>query len=284
MELRLPEGKLEKMRVLLADIKDKSYIDRKSLERITGYLAHCATIIRGGRLFCRRLYDLYKVVLTKNIRHIRIPASAREDILWWCEFAERFNGKAATYNPECQFAMFSDSSFHGYGVYIAGDWVLGSWTSSNVPVDDKVCGHIGSFPQLPQEEECKINTLELWPVLVGLRRWHHLFKDKRITVYVDNTQVKYMLTNSVSSNPTCMLWLREIFWLCVNSNIQLNPTYISSADNYLADTLSRVNGDKFIDVSQFYTEVKDWCCSKMLLSLFSRWRFDREDRISYGHQ
>lgn len=259
------------MRVLLTDLKDRSYVDKKTLERITGYLAHCATIIKGGRLFCRRLYDLYKIMLTKNIKKIRIPASAKEDILWWYVFAERFNGKAAMFNPDCKFAMYSDSSLHGYGVYMAGDWVLGSWTASNDLVNDNACNHIGAHPSIPQADKNNINTLELWPVLVGLRRWHQVFKDTRVTVYVDNTQVKYMLSNTVSSNSTCMLWLREIFWLCVDSNIQLNPVYITSSDNYLGDALSRVHGDKLIEMSRFSEETKDWRCSEFLLSFFSRW-------------
>lgn len=143
-------------------------------------------------------------MLTKNVKRIRIPASAKDDILWWCEFAESFNGKAAMFNPEFQFPMYSDSSFHGFGVYMAGDWVLGSWTASDDPIYDSSCGHLGALPLLPQADICNINTLELWPVLVGLRRWQYIFRDKRITVFVDNTKVKYMFSNRVSSNSTYM--------------------------------------------------------------------------------
>lgn len=121
MELRLPEGKILKLRALLDSVKESTFIDRKSLERLTGYLSHCATIIRGGRLFCRRLYDLYKLMLSKDLKRIRIPTSSKEDIRWWCDFAETFNRKAAISNPESGFAMYTDSSFHGYGVYMAGD-------------------------------------------------------------------------------------------------------------------------------------------------------------------
>ena len=38
-----------------------------------------------------------------------------------------------------------------------------------------------------------------------------------------------------------MEWLREIFWLCFIHNIEIYSTYIKSADNTLADQLSRLD-------------------------------------------
>lgn len=270
MELRLPEGKIEKLRLLLSQVELQSYISRKNLESLTGYLAHCSTIVRGGRLFCRRLYDLYKVMHVKNLKSIRIPASAKADISWWCEFAEQFNGTAAIANPLCEFSMFSDSSFSGYGAYMAGDWVLGTWSPSDNVMLENRCDHIGPHPVLPLEEKGNINTLEMWPVLVGLRRWGSYFTGKTVVLYIDNTQVMYMIANSASSNKTCMEWLRQIFWLCIKFNIQLKPTYITSADNFLADALSRVAGDKNIDITRLGQEAEHWCCAKHLLHLFDR--------------
>lgn len=54
-----------------------------------------------------------------------------------------------------------------------------------------------------------------------------------------------------------MEWLREIFWICIQHNIQLSPRYISSADNFLADSLSRVTGDKEIDFSCLHEGTHD---------------------------
>lgn len=48
MELRLPEGKLEKIQTLLSEVNKSDFISKKNLEKLTGYLAHCATIVKGG--------------------------------------------------------------------------------------------------------------------------------------------------------------------------------------------------------------------------------------------
>ena len=38
-----------------------------------------------------------------------------------------------------------------------------------------------------------INVLELWPVLVGVRRWGHLWRDRTVVFMTDNTQIRAAL-------------------------------------------------------------------------------------------
>lgn len=57
---------------------------------------------------------------------------------------------------------------------------------------------------------------------------------------VDNMQVFHMVRIGRSVNSKCMEWIRDLFWLCASLDIDLNPVYIPSEDNILADTLSRV--------------------------------------------
>lgn len=152
--------------------------------------------------------------------------------------------------------------------------MIGTWEQTDNIALDNCCSHIGPHPDLPEKEKGNINTLELWPVLVGLKRWCEYFRGRSIKLYVDNMQVKYMIINNVSSNAMCMQWLRDLFWLCISYNIHLNPVYITSEDNFVADALSRVSGSKPIDVRRLQTETKNWCCSDSLLSFFDRWSPD----------
>lgn len=62
---------------------------------------------------------------SKDLNCIRLSKSATDDLQWWSEFASRFNGRAAIRNPICEFMMYPDSSFSGYGIHMAGDWVVG---------------------------------------------------------------------------------------------------------------------------------------------------------------
>ena len=58
LEMCLPQDKLEKLKSLLTELKKRRQVQKKQLERLAGTLAHCSKIIRGGRTFSRRVYDL----------------------------------------------------------------------------------------------------------------------------------------------------------------------------------------------------------------------------------
>ena len=92
MELRLPEGKLQKLVSLVDNLEKKNRISKKELESLGGLLSHCAHIIRGGKIFCKNVYKLYKELVGKNLRYINISANVRDDLRWWKKFCRYFNG------------------------------------------------------------------------------------------------------------------------------------------------------------------------------------------------
>lgn len=70
MVFRLPEEKIKKTQLLVKDILGKKYVSRKALERITGLLAPCSVLVKGGRTYCRRLYGLLKA--TQGKKRVRL--------------------------------------------------------------------------------------------------------------------------------------------------------------------------------------------------------------------
>ena len=137
--------------------------------------------------------------------------------------------------------MTSDASLKGYGAWSGSDYFYGSWSG----VDNFSPGsdHWESPPECADfvVHKRNINVYELWPVLVGLRRWASRYKNTRLNAVTDNMQVLAMLNTGRSKNKLCMEWLREIFWICFIHNIEIYSTYIKSADNTLADQLSRLD-------------------------------------------
>lgn len=82
---------------------------------------------------------------------------------------------------------------------------------------DSDCGHLCPIsPNLSAADRVNINVLELWPVVMGIRRWGHAMVGKLVNVVVDNLQVLYMIKTGRSVNAQCMEWLRDLFWDCVN--------------------------------------------------------------------
>ena len=269
MELRLPEGKLHKLLDLLNGHLSKKKVSKKDLESIGGLLSHCAHLVKGGRIFCKSTYELYKQMVLKNKRYIKLSAEVIADFNWWIRLFPFFNGTVKMFSPEFELPMVSDSSLKGFAVYLGQDWVAGTWDDGDhIPLFTN-CQHVGYKPVWDSFDRKNINELELWPIVVGLKRWVKFFRDKLLHVFTDNTQVMFMLINGNSSNPTCSNWLREIFWLCAIYNVTLCPKYISTKSNLVADTLSRLPYFKDVSKLSELLSGSELCC---LFELFVAYR------------
>ena len=228
------------MNVLISNSLGKKRMSRKELESLGGTLSHCAHVVRGGRIFCKSVYSLYRTMVTQNKRFIEIPDWVKADLRWWHRLSFHFNGVCKIVKFAHEHAMVSDASFKGFGVYMGRDWCAGTWDENDFILLSSDCNHIVSKPISEFVDFGNINVLELWPILVGIKRWASVLRDKRVVVYTDNTQVLFMMLNGKSSNTTCMHWIRELFWVCAIFNIEISPKYINTVNNLVADTLSRL--------------------------------------------
>ena len=272
MELRLPEVKIQKLNAQLDSVITAGRITKVDLESLGGLLSHCAHLVRGGRIFCRRLYNLYKEVCGKGYKFIKIPEIVIADLKWWKVFCRTFNGVSPINNRDHHDPMVSDSSLKGFGVYLGQDWAAGSWELDPGFTINSNCEHVA----LPPIEDRgivdfnNINVLELWPILIGLRRWSKLVSNKTLTVFTDNTQVMYMLIKGSSTNTTCMAWIKEIYWICVFNNIELKPKYVSTSSNLIADTLSRLKYFHEVNEAIMALYNANLCCVSRLLDNYRR--------------
>ena len=264
MELRLPQCKLVKLRDSLEMAINRKRISRKELESLGGLLSHCSHVVQGGKIFCRSVYSLYKSMINQNKRFINVPEWVKVDLQWWLRLSVMFNGTSKMVKDCYYLPMVSDSSFKGFGVYLGHDWCAGTWHEGDVINLTSSCGHVCFKPQVDEFDDKNINVLELWPILIGLKRWAPVLRNMSLIVYTDNTQVLFMLLNGKSSNVTCMHWIRELFWTCAFYNIDLIPKYINTKHNLVADTLSRI---PYANVASRLTELlrgSNLCCLKLL--------------------
>ena len=270
MELRLPQNKLFKLRELLDIAVNRKRISRKELESLGGHLSHCSHVVRGGRIFCRSVYALYKTMIKSNKRFVTIPDWVRADLQWWLKLCVMFNGTSKMVKECYHHAMVSDSSLKGFGVYLGQDWCAGTWHDEDCINLASDCTHVCSKPLVDKFDDKNINVLELWPVLIGLKRWAPMLRNMSLIVYTDNTQVLFMLLNGKSSNVTCMHWIRELFWTCAFYNIDLIPKYINTVNNLVADTLSRI---PYSNVSCRLNELlggSELCCLNLLFANYRK--------------
>ena len=265
MELTLPLEKVHKLRASITSSLDKGYASKKDLERIGGLVSYCSYVVRGGRTFSRRIFDL-AASYTRKCSRIPLDDAIKADFDWWLAFCGVFNGKACIIRELHPIPMYSDSSFRGFGAWLGKDWFLGSWEPQPPCIQStSMCEHELAPPSFNVPTK-NINVYELWPVLAGVKRWAPHFTNRRLHVITDNMQVLAMINTGRSINKLCMSWLREIFWMCFIYNMDLHATYIKSADNILADALSRAGYHGVRTKCAKYLCESNMCCASSFRS------------------
>ena len=170
-----------------------------------------------------------------------------------------FNGKAKVLGAEpCVVNMYSDSSDFGFGAYTddsyySDEYFWGSWSHQSTG-----CIHSENPPA--EIYDSHINVTEMWPIVVGIHKWGRKWKDQEVLLITDNTQVQAAINTGRSVNPYTMAWLREIFWVSAFFNISFRAARISSVDNILADSLSRLNNPDCVTICESKLFSFSTCC------------------------
>ena len=223
--LALPAAKLTEVKDLLAYWSSRKRARKNEIQSLLGKLNWCCRVIRGGRSFMRRLIDLTSKV--DNPRwFVRLSPDAKQDISWWLVALHRFNGTARfpADVPLPSFAYATDATTSAAAGFFANDWFFVNWAADHPHV-------LGQH----------ITYLELYAVLLSVKRWGSLFKGRHIIVRSDNMATVAAVNNCTSKSKALMPLVREMFWLAVEFDFKLTAIFIPGVQNVMADRLSRLN-------------------------------------------
>ena len=182
--------------------------------------------------------------MSSSVKVVKHPSWLKEDLDWWLNFVEFFNGSAKVISdvPFLEVPIETDSSMTGFASRWGSQWFLGVWHSPFPPIEIPM--EHWADPPSDYDPNFDINVLELWPVLQSAIRWGPSWKGSKIRIYTDNTQVMAMVNTGRSTSVQCMFWLHELFWLSVIHNFHLVASYVRSVDNVVPDFLSRMYDPK----------------------------------------
>ena len=222
MTLELPEEKIEGFEVLLQDFAQRKRATRRQLERLAGKLAWGSRVIKGGRIFSQRIYNIM-AKLRKPSHKYKLTRAFHADIQWWLKFMRTFNGKAACLNPAPISDVEVDSCKAGSGIAFRGDWQYTHFATD-----------------MPGTEKLHINYQEALSVLFAARRWAPLWANHRVLIHTDSTTAKAIINNGTCKNSIVMGAMRELFWLSASYNFELRATHVPGKTHILPDVISRV--------------------------------------------
>lgn len=148
--LHLPKEKLDRIIALFADWSNMRSCTKKELQSLIGQLQHATTIIKPGRTFLRRMYDMLFLAKQPH-HHIRLNANFKSDLAWWSLFLHSWNGSAMT--PS---AVVTSDASGGWGceAYWHSLWFQLAWPDA-------------------KSTELSIMAKELVPIVIAAAVWGH---------------------------------------------------------------------------------------------------------------
>ena len=229
MEARLPGDKIIKMRNMLLEFSNKRACTLKELLSLLGLLNFACSVIKPGRAFLRRLINLC-IGVTELHHFVKIDQEAKLDIAVWLEFLTSFNGKSFFLYEEKvssdSLQLYTDAAASlGYGACYKTKWFFGRF-----PIEWR---------------ELNITFLELYPIVIALELWGHLWKNHSVVFYTDNEALTSVINKQTTRVTSIMFLVRKLVLRCLTLNIEFKAKHIPGKLNCKADALSRLQVHRF---------------------------------------
>ena len=235
MSLRLPRDKLISFRQELQNFLSRKRASKRQLQSLAGRLSWAAGVVKGGRVFLRRIFN--QINALKHVSHKAIITPAvREDLKWWHTFLYTFNGRSAILDATPVECVFTDACEDAAGGIFGYDWFYFNWTED-----------------LPQAKYLHINEKEVLAVVVAANRWAPLWSNKRIILRSDNMVTVASVNKCSSRNTLIMRCLRHLFWLSASFNFHLTAKFFPGYQNTAADAASRLHTPGYLQTLMPYT-------------------------------
>ncbi|XP_067318612.1 uncharacterized protein [Anolis sagrei] len=228
----LPADKLSALRARIEEAAAKRKVTLRELQALLGHLNFACKVVSPGRPFCARLARATAGARAPHHR-IRVTQGMREDLRVWIQFLRRYNGVSmwqTRWELGSELQVQSDASGSiGFGVFLQGHWCTAKWPDSwkkgNLLRD--------------------LTFLEFFPILVAVRIWTNLFRNKRVRFWCDNQAVVRVVNRQSSKSARVMRLVRLFVLTCLEANITFSARYIPGVNNEIADALSRFQEDRF---------------------------------------
>ena len=229
----MPLDKIAKCNLLISDFLRRKKVTLRELQSLVGLLNFACSVIQPGRAFLRRLIDLSLGISHPN-HFIRLTKDVKADLSMWQSFLSTFNGKSLFledqwYNSNI-LHMYTDASGSlGFGAVFGNKWCYGAW---------------------PQEWTThNIALLEFFSIVLSLLLWGSAMQNRCILFFTDNAAIVHVINKQSCKDKQLMFFVRKLVLTCLKNNIIFKAKHVMGLHNDLADSLSRLQIQKFYSLA-----------------------------------
>ena len=229
MTIRLPAGKLAALQEMIRSWLVRKSCTRRELESLVGSLSHACCVVRPGKTFLRRLFELLSIARHAH-NFLRLNATCRSDLFWWYSYLGPLNHASffrTIPSRVHRYSFASDASGSiGCGAIWASSWFQFKWAEAEGVQFHELGGDSITFK-------------ELLPIVLAVAVWGPLWRDSSVLVYCDNQGAVSVVNSGYSRVPRIMHLLRCLFFIRARFNVELIASHIPGKVNCLADAISR---------------------------------------------
>ena len=224
LEIRLPQAKLAELRTLVRSWRGRKSCSKRDLQSLTGKLQHACKVVRPGRSFIRRMFELLAGI-RKAHHPIRLNNAFKSDLMWWDSFLEAWNGVSLLQSvlhraPDHHLYTDAAGSF-GCGAIWGHRWFQYRWSRAF------------------RDEE--ISQQELLPIVIACMVWGRQWQGQAILCHCDNMAVVQVVHSGYSTDRQLMRLIRCLFFIRAYWQISVRAVHIPGELNVVADAISRNN-------------------------------------------
>ena len=197
-------------------LQPRQRVAPRRIQQLVGRLVHVASVVSPGRAFLRAL------TMVAHMKRPRRTQQAARELRWWAAWFSQKQRFCSMRRPwsDSLWRVFTDASTRGFG------WVWGHQPTA----------HWGRWGRTFRSRD--MVTLELLTVALAIMSTS-ISEGANIVVYCDNEPVVHLLRGSRIPRLGQADILQSLLLHCALHSLQVFPRHIPTAENRLADALSR---------------------------------------------
>ena len=228
----LPQAKVLALSALLRDRLVKPKATEKELASLAGKLLNACNVFFAGRIFLNRVLATKRRAARLSHKTVYVDQDFRDDLQWWLDAIDLRNGVSFLVH-DATTEITLDASTNGWAGGLPGIGAYHFGRNEYITVCPPA--HLHSL---------HINDLELLAHVLVARVWGPQSRRLHIKVHTDNQSCFYLVKNGRSSFDN-RLRLGRIFAMSqIEHDYRVEPAWISTEDNWLADALTRSGSEK----------------------------------------
>lgn len=253
LQARMPRDKLTRASSEAASLLQLDRVSHKALQRVVGFLQHCSMVIRLGRA---RLQSLYSDLASfpshqRSVR--RLSHDSRGDLAWWRDTLPLFNGIHFFNKSRPLVALYTDACDLGLGLFF---FYASSWDSAR--------DWMSAAPHLPSthaaivdassacSDVAHINIKEVSAILQAFLLHSPHWAHHRVLAFTDSAVAFHGLSKQALRGPAHRQLLK-LLSVAAALDIEVQPHWLPSSENLLADALSRSDYKTIADICPQWT-------------------------------